>query len=309
LINVFDDGPGRSIARGEERPVARTDSPPRTIWTLWRQGYERAPPLVRACLESWRRLNPGWRLMALDEQSIRAWVDLDAIIDPKRTDVTVQKWSAIARLCLLRRYGGAWADATLYCLRPLDEWLPGPLGGGFFAFRDPGPDRLASNWFMASDPNDPILVALHDAFIGQWSRVRFSNQDTVFGRWALARLSPLLNTTPARSVLWTNPVLQSLLRIYPYFIFHYTFNALILNNAGLRWQWESAKPLSAVPPHRAQTCATRPGGYETFVAELEAGNVGPLQKLDWRVDVESEYWRGVLEALAKRASARGASNS
>jgi hypothetical protein len=27
----------------------------RTIWTLWYQGYDRAPPIGRAALESWRR--------------------------------------------------------------------------------------------------------------------------------------------------------------------------------------------------------------------------------------------------------------
>jgi Capsular polysaccharide synthesis protein len=29
------------------------------------------------------------------------------------------------RIELLRRYGGAWADVTTYCLKPLDDWLSG----------------------------------------------------------------------------------------------------------------------------------------------------------------------------------------
>jgi hypothetical protein len=277
---------------------------PRTIWTFWRQGYDRAPLLVRECLDSWRRLNPGWRVEALDGESLREHVDLDALVGAGRSDITVQKAAVIARLCLLRRYGGVWTDATVYCLRPLDEWLPEHLEGGYFAFRNPAQERLASNWFIASEADDPILVALHEAFLRPWTRMQFSNQETAFGRWVLARLSPLLNTTPTRAAIWTNPWLQRALKVYPYFIFHYTFNALILRHAALRRQWEAARPLPAEPAHQAQIRSPLPGGCETLLADLEAGALGPVQKLDWRVDVQCDFWSRTLAALARATPAR-----
>src|SRR5690606_23029229 len=106
---------GRDLS--SQRP--RVDSDNRTIWTLWMQGVDTAPPLVRACIESWRVLNPTWRAVALDRATLGDWVDLDDIIDISRRDITVQKQAVVARLALLKRYGGVWVDATVFCLRPL----------------------------------------------------------------------------------------------------------------------------------------------------------------------------------------------
>src|SRR6185369_4382947 len=94
----------------------------RTIWTLWHQGFADAPPLVQACLESWRRLNPVWCIHALDQNSLGDFIDLAALRDASG-HLTLQKTSALARLALLRRHGGVWTDATVFCLRPLDEWI------------------------------------------------------------------------------------------------------------------------------------------------------------------------------------------
>lgn len=121
---------------------------------MWHQGFAEAPQIVRTALESWRRVNPDWRVVALDRDSLSDWVDLKSVIDLDRSDLTVQKFSAITRLCLLRRYGGVWTDATVCCLRPLDAWLPEHYGAGFFAFRNPGPDRLASNWLIAAESDN-----------------------------------------------------------------------------------------------------------------------------------------------------------
>jgi mannosyltransferase OCH1-like enzyme len=33
---------------------------PRVVWMLWWQGWEVAPPLVRACRDSWQRHHPEW---------------------------------------------------------------------------------------------------------------------------------------------------------------------------------------------------------------------------------------------------------
>lgn len=58
---------------------------------LWFQGFAAAPPLVQACLESWRRHNPGWRILALDRTSLTEWIDLKQAIDPERSDLDMRK--------------------------------------------------------------------------------------------------------------------------------------------------------------------------------------------------------------------------
>lgn len=75
---------------------------------------------------------------------------------------------------MLNKYGGVWADATTFCNKPLDNWLPEYAKEGFFAFNKPSndwlpdyindgkmelplPERLVSNWFIYSEPNHYII--------------------------------------------------------------------------------------------------------------------------------------------------------
>ena len=227
----------------------------RTIWTLWHQGFADAPPLVQACLESWRRFNPGWRVIALDRHSLPDYYDIAEVIDPARPDLDVIKISNLTRLCLLRCYGGLWTDATVFCLRPLDDWLDAAYDAGFFAFRNPAKDRMLATWLIASEPDNPLLVALHAAFLDFVNRRPFSNQNTAFGRYVVDRLTPILRKDVRRTGLWLNPLVQSLLRAYPYFFFHYLFNRLILTRPDLRALWERVGPIEARPLHTPILCA------------------------------------------------------
>lgn len=63
-------------------------------------------------------------------------------------DLPAEAASDLVRLALLSRYGGIWVDSTVYCLRPLKEWLQEVTPTGFFAFNRPGPDRVLSSWFL-----------------------------------------------------------------------------------------------------------------------------------------------------------------
>ena len=75
----------------------------RTIWMLWFQGFADASPLVQVCLESWRRSNPTWRVVALNRTSLSEWVDFEQAIDPERRDLDMRRVADVARLCLLRQ--------------------------------------------------------------------------------------------------------------------------------------------------------------------------------------------------------------
>lgn len=131
----------------------------RTIWMLWLQGWDGAPEIVRACVASWRAQNPGWDLRLLTA------ADVPALLGPIETlravegkDLPPEAYSNLVRLGLLRRFGGVWADATTYCLRPLDEWIDAASASGFFGFAQPGPDRMLSSWFLAARPENPLLA-------------------------------------------------------------------------------------------------------------------------------------------------------
>ena len=158
----------------------------------------------RPAWKSWRRFNPGWRVIALDRHSLPDYYDIAEVIDPARRDLDVIKMSNLTRLCLLRRYGGLWTDATVFCLRPLDDWLDAAYDAGFFAFRNPAKDRMLATWLIASEPDNPLLVALHAAFLDFVNRRPFSNQNTAFGRYVVDRLTPILR----KDVRRTDPVAE-----------------------------------------------------------------------------------------------------
>jgi len=89
---------------------------------------------------------------------------------------------------------------------------------------------------------------------------------------------------------------QNRVRAYPYFIFHYTFNKLILTNPELRALWEGAPPLDAGPPHRLQALVKEPDGLPQALDAIDRGS-WMLQKLDWHIDLAAPYWNAVMKRL------------
>lgn len=186
---------------------------PKIIWTLWFQGREQAPDVVQRCIASWERLNPGWQVRCLDERTLGRYVDVAQHIDLTRQTVTAASLSDIARMLLLHEYGGVWVDATLLCNRPLDEWLPQAAEGGFFAFANPGPDRLLASWFIAAATGNPLLAKWAARALGYW-KGRAASDD--------------------------------------YFWLHHQFGDLCVVDAEARAAWGSTPKISALGPHALQ---------------------------------------------------------
>lgn len=141
----------------------------RVIWMLWFQGWDAAPPIARACLASWRRHNPDWELVPLENDNLTQYVDLDYAVP-----TVCGKWlpaaahSELVRVALLKRHGGVWVDGSVYCAKPLDEWLSSHMPAGFFAFDRPGPDRMLSSWFLATLASSPVVDGWLDAARTYW---------------------------------------------------------------------------------------------------------------------------------------------
>lgn len=241
-------------------------------------------------------MNPDFDVCALDYQSLSNKVSLSNRVNVHRKDLTIQKIAALARLELLAKHGGVWTDATVFCAVPLSNWLDDYLEGRFFAFRDPGPDRLMSNWFIAAEPDSIILERLREGFLDFFVSNHFSNQNTKLGKMALDFLGARWNTNPTSTVLWHSWLVRKVLRIYPYFIFHYTFNKLVLEDDECRRLWYGSRPFSAAPAHRLQELSQQRGGIELAKRLIECQTT-PMHKLDWRVDVTSGYWKATLQHL------------
>ena len=127
------------------------------IWSLWVQGWDNAPDLVKACKASWRLHNPEWTIHFLCERTLRDYVrpspEFNELYNKKHPIVVL---SDVIRNELLTTHGGIWADGTTYCLLPLVQWIDYAVASGFFAFNRPGPDRILSNWFLAAERNNYV---------------------------------------------------------------------------------------------------------------------------------------------------------
>ncbi len=141
----------------------------KTIWTCWLQGREAAPSLVTKCLTSWERSNPTWEFRCLDATSIERYIPIREHVDLDRQSISAASLSDIVRIHLLHEFGGVWVDATLFCNRPLDDWLPKVMKEGFFAFAAPGPDRPLSSWFLSARSGNSLLSHWHRRTIEYWT--------------------------------------------------------------------------------------------------------------------------------------------
>jgi hypothetical protein len=162
-------GPASRISRYGAFELTQRTSMKKTIWSCWFQGREAAPHLVKRCFSSWERENPGWHFRCLDAVSLERYVNLKGIVDLQSQSLTAASVSDIVRILLLHEFGGIWVDATLFCNRPLDEWLPGAMAEGFFAFAAPAPDRLLSSWFLSAVPNHYLVSTWCRRAIEYWS--------------------------------------------------------------------------------------------------------------------------------------------
>jgi len=223
---------------------------PRVVWTLWLQGWETAPPLVQACLRSWQRRNPSWTVRALTSENIGDYLDLASTYpDVNMTQLPPVTLSDMIRVALLSEHGGVWADSTLFCVKPLDEWIDSYARTGFFAFARPGPDRMLSNWFLASQPHHPVTVEMRNRVRQYWQ-----------GRSAADH----------------------------YFWFHRLFAEAYRTHDTLREVWDATPELRSDGPHYFVPYRTRLAGRMTQRARARVlSGADPVYKLSHRTQPSS----------------------
>ncbi len=250
------------------------------------------PPVVRACVGTWQQRNAGWDVRLLSGDDLCNWAD-PILDEPRARALSPYRLSELARLSLLAQHGGVWVDATCYCARPLDEWLPDSLGSGFFAFDRPGVDRLAASWFLASVPEGYIPRRMWDALRGYY--IRRVPPDRAWRRFALRRLNGALNRSPRTTSLWFVPPLPQL-GLSPYFAFHYTFNRLVRVDRDFAAIWERTPKFSADGPHGLRLHGFERRPSPELLGEIEERRT-PVYKLDWRVDPTMLHPASTLNVL------------
>ena len=154
------------------------------IWQLWLQGEENAPELVKKCLKSVKKHANGRRVIVLDEETVKDYIDVDSVIYEKYKQglIIPAHFADYVRLELLAKYGGTWVDATILFTENLPSKI---LNEPFFMFKTPAgmylnqlplyenilhtiswnggvkmPYHLTSNWFIHSNAGHIITITL-----------------------------------------------------------------------------------------------------------------------------------------------------
>ena len=274
--------------------MERTKRIPKIIWLLWYQGISEAPFVVKRCVDSWINKNPGWDVVVLNEKNIGQYINTDSQLE-KLTSLPLTKQSNLVRLILLSEYGGIWADATTFCTRPLDDWIYEHIESGFFAFSNPGKDRLLATWFLACEKGCAIIPKWRDQYVSFFTDNCFDIEGEV-QQEQIKALAKSFNQCHNMTKHWFSPIVTKVLRIYPYFIFHYIFERLVATDLECQDIWNETVKVSADGPHKIQHIGLFSDVSEDIKAEIDERRV-PLYKLTWKYDHHKFSSSSVLHYL------------
>lgn len=167
---------GAAKEKGTERQTKSQARP--KVWTAWLQGYDQAPPLVKACITSLRRYMPEYDVIVIDADNISQYIELPEWITEKyrRGIIPNALFSDLIRLELLIRHGGLWVDSSVLMTDPdlltNRKWLTDILEAPLFMFQYRHPATHSylgiSNWCIGAQPNQWALVKLRNMLWAYW---------------------------------------------------------------------------------------------------------------------------------------------
>ena len=144
--------------------------PKEYIFSMWLQGEENAPRIVKSCWDSIRRHSKE-ELVILDADSISRWIDLpDGFLDGwRKGNVKASHVSDFCRVELLWKYGGYWMDATDYLCHPVQEFI---AEQPFFIYLgdESGDSPFIQSCFIRAYAHHPIIGAWRGAFRAYWEK-------------------------------------------------------------------------------------------------------------------------------------------
>ena len=158
-----------AAAAVKERKIVKDDKNEK-IFTIWLQGEENAPELVKACFRSVRK-NCKQELIVLDEKTLFDYITLPEVIMEKRRKGMIKNahFADICRVELLYNYGGFWLDSTGFATAPIPDWI---VKEDFFVYmagqKVGSPYSFMQNCFIRSRKGAYLLDAWRAMILDYW---------------------------------------------------------------------------------------------------------------------------------------------
>ena len=144
------------------------------VWVIWWQGLDNAPDIVKACIKSIKE-NSGKDVKLITFDNYKNYVSVPAKIIEKLVngDLSLTHFADYYRMLLLKKYGGIYLDATIFCGGSLDFidkdfWTIKTNNIANDFARNPANGRW-STFALASQPNGELVstlaIILEDYFL------------------------------------------------------------------------------------------------------------------------------------------------
>lgn len=166
LINFLDGATRLNVESEVGHKPAAKNAGKELIFVYWAQGFDKAPPIVQACINQLRKVTKKHKLIELTDENIGEWLDVPPIV-VARTKSHKAHFSDILRVGLLAKHGGTWIDATVWTdSDPIAQIADIRAKSGFFLFRN-SKVRISS-WFLSSNPGNRIPELLYEILCEYW---------------------------------------------------------------------------------------------------------------------------------------------
>lgn len=142
------------------------------IWTIWMQGEDKMPDIVRACVNSIRKYAAGKDVILLTFDNIAEFVDIPEDIFKKIEEgkMSLTHLADLTRLFILSKYGGWWFDSTVYVTKPIIH-----TRSKMYTLKWNGSSRRniggGNNWtayLFACGNKNPYMPVLRDSYLSYW---------------------------------------------------------------------------------------------------------------------------------------------
>lgn len=161
------------LTQFDEKYIESEHKESNKIWICWFQGLDKAPNIVKKCIESVEKNNPDKEIVIITTNNIHDYVEFPKYIEEKwkRGIITHTHMTDLLRLELLIRYGGTWVDATVFCS---SSSIPSYFFDSdlfFYQLLKPGRDGNStyfSSWFISAKTNNKILMATQELCYAYW---------------------------------------------------------------------------------------------------------------------------------------------
>lgn len=99
------------------------------VWICWWQGLEKAPEIVKKCVQSIKNNAGQHKVIIITEDNYKKYVSFPKWIEEKykKGIITRTHLSDLLRIQLLSNYGGVWLDSTFYCTDSVEYYFSQPV--------------------------------------------------------------------------------------------------------------------------------------------------------------------------------------